>query len=78
MALEPVDKARCQAEQKSGNAFSLGGAVKWIRCSKPATCIATEREPGPDGECGAMSLCEECKTALIEKLGWGHCTFQPL
>lgn len=77
--LEPVDLTRCQAEKSDGvNAFTLGGRPRMIRCSNTPTRVATEREPGPDGLRGAMSLCTECMEAMIAQMGCGHCTLEPI
>jgi hypothetical protein len=79
MSLEPVDITRCQAEKADGvNAFTLGGRPRMVRCTNKPTTVAHEREPGPDGLRGAMSLCGECQSALIEQLGCGHCEFEPI
>lgn len=67
--LIPADRSQCQAEIPSGNAFSLGGGAKMLRCKNSPTVIATEKEPGADGLRGSMSLCDECKSVLLRQVG---------
>ena len=51
--LTPVDKKRCQAEQRVG-AFQFG-PPSLTRCNSKAKWIATERKRGKDGLKGSMS-----------------------
>ena len=76
---EPPDPNRCQCEKPNGNSFmSFGGVVKRVRCANTPTVIATETQPAADGLRGSMSLCDECKQKLIEKLGSDFCTFSDI
>ena len=59
MALEPADSNRCQAEILSGSFMTLGPR-RWERCTKKPTVVASEVNPGEDGENGSMSLCDSC------------------
>jgi hypothetical protein len=68
--LTPPDHKQCQAEIPNGqNAFTLGGGHRMVRCTNAATFIVTEVEPGADGLCGSMSVCDECKAVLIKQMG---------
>lgn len=69
-ALTPPDVLQCQTDIPNGeNAFTLGGGHKMVRCTNAAAFIVTEVEPGADGQCGSMSVCDECKAVLIEQMG---------
>lgn len=66
--LEPPDKDQCQAEKISYRPFIMGGDVNHReRCSNAPVWLAKEKEPGPDGRRGAMSLCDDCKKALVKQ-----------
>lgn len=68
--LTPPDRKQCQADIPNGEtAFTLGGGHKMVRCTNAATFIVTEVEPGADGQCGSMSVCDECKAVLIKQMG---------
>jgi len=68
--LEPPDLARCQGEWTTYQPFVMGGNVhQRTRCPKPPTVIVTEREPGPDGLVGSMSLCDSCLAVFLEQDG---------
>jgi hypothetical protein len=55
------DREQCQAEKPNGcSPFTLGGRPELVRCTAKPAVIVTEKEPGPDGEIGSMSLCGEC------------------
>lgn len=62
--LTPPDLKRCQAEWLEGS-FMTFGPRQMERCENPPTVIATEKLPGPDGQCGAMSLCPACLTKFL-------------
>lgn len=75
------DRSRCQAEVSTGvNAFTLGGHLREarVRCNNVPTCIAKERKPGSDGLRGSMSLCDRCKSKIIEQLGADYAAFSAL
>jgi hypothetical protein len=74
MALTPVDPERCQAEK--GGAFTLGPGL--MRCTKKATVVVEEKEPGEDGERGAMSLCDGCLDVFRERMPKGKHSFIPV
>lgn len=63
--LTPVDTKRCQAER--GGAFMLGPGM--VRCSNDASCVVREKEPGVDGQHGAMSLCSDCRSVFGKRMG---------
>lgn len=65
--LEPVDYRRCQARIRKGSSFMTIGKPAWSRCSSRPCVVVREREPGRDGQRGAMSLCEECFGVFREK-----------
>lgn len=67
--LEPPDLELCQGEYTPAYSFMSFGKPGRRRCASQPVVIAIEAAPGKDGECGAMSLCEECRQALIVKLG---------
>jgi hypothetical protein len=74
--LTPPDTKRCQAEKPNGATFmSLGGVPKLVRCTNKPTMIATEKEPGKDGQRGSMSLCDEC-FAVFQKQAPVAATFE--
>ncbi len=63
--LVPVDYERCQVEKPTGqNAFTLGLGRKYARCAGKPVVVLTERDPGPDGQRGAMSVCRSCLNAF--------------
>jgi hypothetical protein len=77
MTMIPVDFERCQAEKPNGNSFmTMGGRPVRVRCDATPVWLATETQPGADGLCGAMSLCDSCKHVLEEQLppGFAVCT----
>ncbi|MBV6343422.1 hypothetical protein [Candidatus Magnetobacterium casense] len=74
--LIPVDYQRCQTLVPNGNNFmTFGGVPGLVRCENAAVYVATEREPGPEGLKGAMSVCERCRMKLIEIKGADYATF---
>lgn len=56
--LIPADRERCQVEYKEGSFMTLGPR-SMVRCANRPVYVVTETKPGPDGECGSMSMCEE-------------------
>ena len=79
LPLIPPDKKQCQAEVPNGNTFmSLGGVPGRVRCGNKPSWISTEAKPGPDGRCGSMSLCDNCKQVLMVRLGADFATFKHL
>lgn len=77
--LIPPDLKQCQAEIPNGcTAFSLGGVPAMKRCSRKPTCIVTEKNPGPDGQCGSMSLCDDCFLVLRTTLSVPEVDFVPI
>jgi hypothetical protein len=77
--LTPPDLQQCQAEKPNGNSFmTLGGRPGLERCTSKPTVIAEEALAGADGRHGSMSLCEECRKALIRQLGANYCSFTPI
>lgn len=76
--LTPPDLNRCQAEMPNGaNAFTCGGVPRMVRCTAKPTVIATEVNPGPDGQIGSMSLCDDCQL-VMEKQMPGCATFESI
>jgi hypothetical protein len=69
--LQPVDLKQCQAEVVTtrNNTWQMGGRPERevTRCEKAPVFIVSERTPGGDGRCGAMSLCLECTKVFTEK-----------
>jgi len=72
--MTPPDAKQCQAE--IGGAFMLGPGK--MRCQKTPIVIARENKPGPDGQHGSMSLCPECRDALVRVMGKTYATFTVL
>ena len=71
--LTPPDPKRCQAEWRGGSFMTLGPR-QMERCENPPVVIVMEKIPGPDKQCGAMSLCPACLTkflAMAQKEGRG-------
>ncbi len=65
MALKPPDLKRCQGEQRVYQPFTMGGVVsRFERCGNKPSVVATETEPGDDGQKGSMSVCPSCLVAL--------------
>jgi len=60
--LIPPDKKRCQAEKRHVTFMSLGGGncMHLVRCNNKPSWIITEKDPGPDGQHGSMSVCDAC------------------
>jgi len=71
--LTPPDKNRCQGEFLAGSFMTLGPR-HWERCKNPPTVLVTETFPGPDGQHGSMSLCDDCKLELVKKMGHDYFT----
>ena len=65
--LTPPDLDRCQADKPGAGPFALGGETGdprngyLMRCRNQPIWIATEKEPGDDGQKGSMSLCDACR-----------------
>ena len=75
--LTPVDLTRCQAEKPNGATFmSLGGRPALVRCTNKPALVATEKAPGPDGQVGAMSLCDDCFAVFQKQMPPGAATFK--
>lgn len=64
--ITPPDFSRCQARVTTKGPFGLGGPVGdpkdgyRRRCDAFPTHLVTEREPGDDGQMGAMTMCDDC------------------
>ena len=77
--LIPPDPQRCQAEIPNGHTFmTLGGVPGLVRCSAKPSVIVTEREAGPDGQRGSMSLCPKCLEVLLKQAGPDYATISNL
>lgn len=78
-ALIPPDLARCQAEITTHRPFVMGGITRVVeRCTAAPAVIATEINPGPDGQRGSMSLCAPCMEVARKTLGPGFVEFKPI
>lgn len=63
--LTPPDTKRCQAEWTRYNAFVMGGPTRTReRCPEKPLFVAREKEVGPDGRRGSMSVCAACRKVL--------------
>ena len=60
MKLIPPDRERCQAEITTGNFMTIGGRREERRCENRPEILVEEKERGPDGKKGSMSLCRSC------------------
>lgn len=75
MSLTPPDLKQCQADVPGNGPFTMGGEIGdpkngyRVRCKNTPSWVATESSPGKDGECGSMSLCDQCKDEFIKQLG---------
>jgi hypothetical protein len=76
--LEPVDYKRCQGETVQKAPFACGGTHRRTRCNNAPSVVATEAQPGPDNQCGSMSLCTICKAAMVKALGAAFATFESI
>ena len=77
--LTPPDLERCQAEIPIRHTFmTLGGRPGHLRCGAPPTVVATEIEPGKDGEIGSLSLCGDCLVVFTEQLPDDFATIAPI
>ena len=74
--LTPVDLFRCQTEITTTlGPFRLGGPPKTTtRCTKEPTMVATEINPGEDGLCGSMSVCDSCFEVMQKQMTGVHYT----
>lgn len=71
------DLTRCQAEISNGvNFMTLGGRREMVRCANKPIVIATEKEPGPDGYRGSMSLCTSCLVQFMKQMPEGFAEFE--
>lgn len=68
--LIPPDLAQCQAEKPNGHGpFTLGGVPGLVRCKAKPLVVIEEKSPGPDGQRGSMSLCDECLVVFNRQVG---------
>lgn len=75
--LIPPDRNQCQVEITPAHSFmTFGPPPKPARCTNKAAVIATEKKPGKDGRCGAMSLCAECFKTFQEQMPADYATFE--
>lgn len=67
--LAPPDLLRCQAlkpiDLYGCSALLLGDVPRLVRCEAKPTTIATKAKPGPDGQRGSVSVCDECLVVLL-------------
>lgn len=81
-SLTPPDPERCQADVPGNGPFIIGGEVGnpkngyRVRCENKTAFIATENEPGKDGQTGRMGLCKKCKGVFIKQLGPDYASFR--
>lgn len=54
------------------------GPRQYVRCTKPATVIVTEKKPGKDGQRGTMSLCDHCFAIFLKTYGPHFATAQEI
>ena len=72
--LTPPDIKRCQVEKPNGHTFmAFGGVPGLVRCEAKPSVIVSEKEPGPDGQKGSMSMCLGCLEVFSKQAGLdGH------
>jgi hypothetical protein len=58
--------------------MTLGGRPEMVRCTNEPTVVATESEPGPDGQVGAMTLCDECLAAFKKQSAADYAIITPI
>lgn len=66
--LIPPDPERCQAcpNVARHSPFSLGPRPVPKRCQAKPVWLAVEKQPGPDGNIGSMTLCQSCCELMLE------------
>lgn len=64
--LIPPDPERCQAQILEGSFMTLGPR-SYIRCKTKPSVVIQEKQPGKDGQRGAMSLCPDCLQVYKKK-----------
>ncbi len=80
-ALTPPDLNQCQAEKPGNGPFTIGGKIGdpkngyRVRCESEPKYIATEKRGSKPG---SMSLCAECKDAMVKQLGEDFAEFSPI
>lgn len=68
--IAPLDVDRCQTEVPNGASFmTLGGVPGLVRCSNQPEFVLVEREPGEDGQNGAMTVCASCFDVFKKSMG---------
>lgn len=73
------DLTRCQAEISNPTMFiTWGGRKETIRCHNKPAVIATEKELGPDGYRGSMSLCTSCLVQFMKQVPAGFAEFEEI
>lgn len=63
--LIPPDYDRCQCEIKQGSFMTLGPR-RMERCANKPVWLAVELVAGEDGQCGSMSLCNDCAKVMLD------------
>lgn len=58
--------------------MTLGGRPRRVRCTNKPAVIATETQPGPDGQKGAMTLCKECLAVFNQQMPADYATIEVL
>lgn len=82
--LVPPDLDRCQARVPGNGPFTVGGKIGdprdgyRVRCDNVPTVIAVEKQAGPDGLIGSMSLCDECKKEFLKMFGKDFATIRKI
>lgn len=77
--LIPADRNRCQVEiTPAHGAFVLGPRPKPEQCTNKPAFIATENNPGQDGQRGSMSVCARCLIEFQKQFPPGYATLEPL
>ena len=73
-----VDHVQCETMITPAYSFMSFGKPAPARCPNSPVVIATEAEPGEDGQTGSMSLCAECLTVFVGRNDPGFAVFSPV
>lgn len=73
MSITPASRHHCQVDVPTGGPFQLGGSPGDPKngyrrpCGNKPAYIVKEKEPGPDGLRGEMSICSSCWLVFLEE-----------
>lgn len=76
--LEPADRTACQCDRPRGGAFKFGDPPRVERCGDKPCVIVHEKNAGPEGKCGSMSLCAHCFGIFQERFDVNNYRIEPI